>query len=157
MTTKIAINGFGRIGRLVLSAIYESGRDDITVVAINNLADVSSSAHLLKYDTVHGRFPADVEVNGSNLVVNGREIKCVQERNPADLPWGELDIDVTMECTGIFTKRADAQKHIDAGSKKVLISAPGTDEDLMVVYGVNCDKLTADHKIVSNASCTTNC
>lgn len=118
---------------------------------------MNTSAHLLKYDTVHGRFPADVEIKGSNLVVNGHEIKCVQERDPADLPWGELDIDVTMECTGIFTKRADAQKHIEAGSKKVLISAPGTDEDIMVVYGVNCDKLKAEHTIVSNASCTTNC
>ncbi|WP_114394359.1 type I glyceraldehyde-3-phosphate dehydrogenase [Oleisolibacter albus] len=157
MAVKVAINGFGRIGRLVLRAIYESGRTDIEVVAINDLADAKTNAHLLKYDSVHGRFPGTVEVVDGNLVVNGHTIRSVQERDPAQLPWGELGIDVAMECSGRFTKRDDAAKHLTAGAKKVLISAPATDEDITVVYGVNHDKLTPEHKIVSNASCTTNC
>lgn len=157
MAVKVAINGFGRIGRLVLRAIYESGRTDVEVVAINDLADVKTNAHLLKYDSVHGRFPGTVEVEGTDLVVNGHRIRCVQQRDPAQLPWGEMGIDVAMECSGIFTSRDAASKHLTAGAKKVLISAPATDEDLTVVYGVNHDKLTAEHKIVSNASCTTNC
>lgn len=157
MTAKVAINGFGRIGRLVLRTIFESGRDDIEVVAINDLADVNTNAHLLKYDTVHGRFAADVEVINGDIVVNGQVIKCVQERNPENLPWGDLGIDVAMECTGIFRDRDGASKHLEAGASKVLISAPAVDEDITVVYGVNSDKLTAEHKIVSNASCTTNC
>ncbi|MCB9946689.1 MAG: type I glyceraldehyde-3-phosphate dehydrogenase [Rhodospirillaceae bacterium] len=157
MAVKVGINGFGRIGRLVLRAIYESGRTDVEVMAINDLADLKTNAHLLKYDSVHGRFPGTVEVDGDTLVVNGHRIKCVQVRDPAQLPWGELGVEVAMECSGIFTKRADAAKHLEAGAKKVLISAPGTDEDLTVVFGVNDDKLTAEHKIVSNASCTTNC
>jgi glyceraldehyde 3-phosphate dehydrogenase len=157
MAVKVAINGFGRIGRLVLRAIYESGRTDIEVVAINDLADVKTNAHLLKYDSVHRRFPGTVEARDGALVVNGHEIKVVQQRDPAQLPWGDLGVDVALECSGIFTKRDDAAKHLTAGAKKVLISAPATDEDITVVYGVNHDKLTPEHRIVSNASCTTNC
>ena len=157
MAVKVGINGFGRIGRLVLRAIYEHDRNDIEVVAINDLADLKTNAHLLKYDSIHGRFPGTVEVDGSELVVNGHRIKSLQERDPTKLGWGDLGVDVAMECSGIFTKRADAAKHLEAGAKKVLISAPGTDEDITVVYGVNHDSLTPEHKIVSNASCTTNC
>lgn len=157
MTARVAINGFGRIGRLVLRAAFESGRNDVEIVAINDLADVNTNAHLLKYDTVHGRFNGDVSVANGNLVINGHEVKCIQERDPTALPWGDMGVDVAMECTGIFTDREAAGKHLAAGARKVLISAPGTDEDITVVYGVNCDNMTADHKIVSNASCTTNC
>ena len=157
MAVRVAINGFGRIGRLVLRAIYESGRTDIEVVAINDLASGKANAHLLKYDSVHGRFPFPVEAAEGALVINGKSIKVVQERDPAKLPWKELGVDIAFECSGIFTKRADAAKHLEAGAGKVLISAPGTDEDLTVVYGVNHDKLVAGHRIVSNASCTTNC
>jgi glyceraldehyde 3-phosphate dehydrogenase len=157
MTTRVAISGFGRIGRLVLRALYESGRKDIQIVAINDLADLATNAHLLKYDSVHGRFPFDVSTDGDTLIVNGDRIKCVQVKDPAQLPWKEIGVDIAFECSGIFTKRDDAAKHIAAGAKKVLISAPATDEDITVVYGVNSDKLTADHLIVSNASCTTNC
>ena len=157
MAVRIAINGFGRIGRLVLRAIYESGRSDVEVVAINDLADVGTNAHLLKYDSVHGRFPGTVEAGDGTMTVNGHAIKVLQERDPTRLPWGDMGVDVAMECSGIFTKRPDAAKHLEAGAKKVLISAPGTDEDITVVYGVNHDKLTPEHKIVSNASCTTNC
>ena len=158
MTASVAISGFGRIGRLVLRALYESGRKDLEIVAINDLADLHTNAHLLKYDSVHGRFPFDVETQGNDvLIVNGHKIKCVQIKDPAALPWKDVGVDVAFECSGIFTKRDDAAKHLAAGAKKVLISAPATDEDITVVYGVNSDKLTADHKIVSNASCTTNC
>jgi glyceraldehyde 3-phosphate dehydrogenase len=157
MAVRVAINGFGRIGRLVLRAIYESGRKDVEVVGINDLADLHTNAHLLKYDSVHGRFPGTIEVRDGNLVVNGHEIKCVQERDPTKLPWKELGVQVAMECSGIFTKRADAAKHLEAGAERVLISAPGTDEDITIVYGVNNDQLKAEHRIVSNASCTTNC
>jgi len=157
MAVRVAINGFGRIGRLVLRAIYESGRTDVEVVAINDLADLDTNVHLLKYDSVHGRFPGTVEAKDGNLVVNGHAIKVVQERDPTKLPWGALKVQVAMECSGIFTKRADAAKHLEAGAEKVLISAPATDEDLTVVYGVNSDQLKAEHRIVSNASCTTNC
>lgn len=158
MSVKVSINGFGRIGRLVLRALFESGRDDVEIVAINDLADIKTNAHLLKYDTVHGTFPFDVRTEGENtLIVNGKKITVVQQPDPTQLPWGDLDVDIAFECSGRFTKREDATKHIEAGAKKVLISAPGTDEDLTVVYGVNSDKLTSDHKIVSNASCTTNC
>lgn len=157
MSINVAINGFGRIGRLVLRAIMESGRDDIKVVAINDLGSVETNAHLFKYDSVHGRFSGDVTTHQGNLVVNGHEIAVCAERDPANLPWGQHQVDVAMECTGIFTKRADASKHLQAGAKKVLISAPASDEDLTVVYGVNHDKLSASHQIVSNASCTTNC
>ena len=158
MTARVAINGFGRIGRMALRALFESGRTDLEIVAINDLTPIESNKLLLRRDSVHGAFPFDVDAKGEDtLVVGGKEIKVYQERNPEDLPWGELNIDIVMECTGIFTKHDDAGKHIKAGAKKVLISAPSPDPDLMVVYGVNSDKLTADHKIVSNASCTTNC
>ncbi|HEX2752243.1 MAG TPA: type I glyceraldehyde-3-phosphate dehydrogenase [Alphaproteobacteria bacterium] len=157
MSVKVAINGFGRIGRLVLRSIMESGRNDVSVVAINDLATSEANAHLLKYDTVHGRFPGDVKASEGKLVVNGHEIAMVQERDPTKLPWGAHGVDIAFECTGIFTKKDDAMKHITAGAKKVLISAPATDEDITVVYGVNHDKLAANHLVVSNASCTTNC
>jgi len=157
MTVKVAINGFGRIGRLVARALFESGRKDIEIVAINDLADAATNAHLLKYDSVHGRFPFPVELDGNDLVIDGHKIKSVQQRDPAQLPWKELGIDIAFECSGIFTSKEKASLHLQAGAKKVLISAPATDEDLTVVYGVNHDKLTAEHKIVSNASCTTNC
>jgi len=157
MTVRVSINGFGRIGRNVLRAIYESGRTDIKVVAINDLGDVDMNAYLLKRDSVHGPFPGEVSVDGSYIVVNGDRIRVTAERNPADLPWGEENVDVAMECTGIFTKREKAALHIEAGAKKVLISAPGTDVDRTVVYGVNSDDLVAGDTIVSNASCTTNC
>ncbi|MDB5490825.1 MAG: gap [Micavibrio sp.] len=158
MTAKIAISGFGRIGRLVLRAMYESGRKDLEIVAINDISDLKTNAHLLKYDSVHGRFPFDVSTEGNDvLIVDGHRIKCVQVKDPAELPWKENGIDIAFECSGIFTARKDAEKHLTAGAKKVLISAPATDEDITVVYGVNSDQLTADHKIVSNASCTTNC
>jgi len=157
MAIRVAINGFGRIGRLVLRAIYESGRTDLEVVAINDLADGKTNAHLLKYDSVHGRFPFTAEAGDGALVISGRPIRTGQERDPARLPWKELGVDVALECSGLFTRRADAAKHLDAGAAKVLISAPATDEDLTVVYGVNHDKLVAGHRVVSNASCTTNC
>ena len=157
MAVRVAINGFGRIGRLVLRALYESGRADIEVVAINDLASGKTNAHLLKYDSVHGRFPFPIEAADGALLINGRPVKTAQERDPAKLPWKDLGVDIAFECSGHFTKRADAAKHLEAGAGKVLISAPATDEDLTVVYGVNHDKLVAGHRIVSNASCTTNC
>jgi len=157
MTVKVSINGFGRIGRLVLRSIMESGRNDVTVVGINDLATSEANAHLLKYDSVHGRFDGDVKVSGNKLIVNGHEILMTQIKDPTQLPWKDLGVDVAMECTGIFTSKEGASKHLTAGARKVLISAPGTDEDLTVVYGVNHDKLTAAHLVVSNASCTTNC
>jgi len=158
MSVKVAINGFGRIGRLVFRAWVESGRDDIEIIAINDLADIKTNAHLLKYDSVHGPCPFEVSVEGGDTIVaGGKKVKCVSVRDPAELPWGAMGIDIAFECTGIFTKRDGAMKHITAGAKKVLISAPATDEDLTVVYGVNSNDLTAEHKIVSNASCTTNC
>lgn len=157
MTTKIAINGFGRIGRLVLRSIMESGRNDVSVVGINDLATAEANAHLFKYDTVHGRFKGDVKTNGNKIIINGHEITMTQVKDPTQLPWKDLGVDITMECTGIFTKKDDAMKHIAAGARKVLISAPATDEDITVVYGVNHDKLAANHVVVSNASCTTNC
>ena len=157
MTTRVAINGFGRIGRLALRAIYESGRTDIEVVGINDLGPVDMNAYLLKRDSVHGPFPHDVNVNGDVINLGRNDIKVTAERNPADLPWGDLGVDIVYECTGIFTHRDKAKAHLDAGAKKVLISAPGTEVDQTVVYGVNHDKLEAGHTIVSNASCTTNC
>ncbi len=158
MTAKVAINGFGRIGRLVFRAMFESGRDDIEIVAINDLAPNKTNAHLLKYDSVHGPSPFPVETRGEDtMIVNGKEVKVFQNRDPAALPWGDLGIDIVMECSGRFTSRADASKHLEGGAKKVLISAPATDEDITVVYGVNDDDIEAAHKIVSNASCTTNC
>ncbi|MCB9959141.1 MAG: type I glyceraldehyde-3-phosphate dehydrogenase [Rhodospirillaceae bacterium] len=157
MAIKVAINGFGRIGRLVARAIFERAGDDVELVAINDLADLNTNAHLFKYDSVHGRWPGTVDKTGDALVINGKTVKVLQQRDPAQLPWGDMGVDIAMECSGIFTKRDDAGKHLTAGAKKVLISAPATGEDITVVYGVNSDKLTADHKIVSNASCTTNC
>lgn len=156
MTVNVAINGFGRIGRLVLRSIIESGRTDVNVVAINDLATAEANAHLFKYDSVHGRFKGDVKVDGNALVINGKKIDMVQVRDPATLPWKEHKVDIAFECTGIFTKKDDAAKHITAGARKVLISAPATDEDITVVYGVNHDQLKAEHTVVSNASCTTN-
>lgn len=155
MAVKVAINGFGRIGRNVLRAIIESGRTDIEVVAINDLGPVETNAHLLRYDSVHGRFPAEVKVAGDTIDVGRGPIKVSAERNPADLPWGHVD--VVMECTGIFTSKDKAQAHLQNGAKRVLISAPGDNSDKTIVFGVNHDTLTADDIIVSNASCTTNC
>ncbi|OCP38076.1 type I glyceraldehyde-3-phosphate dehydrogenase [Ensifer sp. LC163] len=158
MTVKVAINGFGRIGRNVLRAIVESGRKDIEVVAINDLGPVETNAHLLRFDSIHGRFPADVKVEGDAIVINGgKPIKVTAIRNPAELPHKELGVDVAMECTGIFTARDKAAAHLEAGAKRVIVSAPADGADLTVVYGVNHDKLTKDHLVISNASCTTNC
>jgi glyceraldehyde 3-phosphate dehydrogenase len=158
MAVKVAINGFGRIGRLVARALYESKRTDIELVAINDLATLEGNRILLKYDSVHGPFPFSVEQKDEKtLVINGKPVMVVQERDPTKLPWGDLGIDIVLECTGIFTKREKAAMHLQAGAKKVLISAPAEEEDLTVVYGVNSDKLKAEHTIVSNASCTTNC
>lgn len=157
MAIRVAINGFGRIGRNVLRAIAESGRTDLTVVAINDIGSVETNAHLFRYDSVHGPFGGEVKVDGDTIDVGTGTIKVTAERDPANLPWASLGVDIAMECTGIFTAREKASAHLDAGAKRVLISAPGSDSDLTVVYGVNHDKLTAEHKIVSNASCTTNC
>jgi len=157
MTIRVSINGFGRIGRLVLRAAFESGRNDIEFVGVNDLAPVSTNAHLLKYDSVHGRFNGEVAVDGNDLIINGKRVKCSQVSDPTKLGWGALNVDVAMECSGRFTKRDDAATHLTAGAKKVLISAPATDEDLTVVYGVNHGALKAAHTVVSNASCTTNC
>jgi glyceraldehyde 3-phosphate dehydrogenase (phosphorylating) len=157
MTVKVAINGFGRIGRNVLRAIVESGRKDIEVVAVNDLGPVETNAHLLRFDSVHGRFPSEVSVDGDSLVVDGQKIKVTAIRNPAELPHKQLGIDIALECTGIFTSKEKAKAHLAAGAKRVLVSAPAEGADLTVVYGVNHDKLTKDHLIVSNASCTTNC
>ncbi|MDH2436530.1 type I glyceraldehyde-3-phosphate dehydrogenase [Pokkaliibacter sp. MBI-7] len=158
MTIRVAINGYGRIGRNVLRALYENGyRDRIQVVAINDLGDAKINAHLTQFDSVHGRFAGEVRAEGSTLYVNGDAITISSERDPAKLKWGELNIDVVYECTGLFTSREKAALHLQAGAKKVIISAPGTDVDATVVYGVNHDILTAEHTIISNASCTTNC
>ncbi|MEM6680832.1 MAG: type I glyceraldehyde-3-phosphate dehydrogenase [Pseudomonadota bacterium] len=157
MTTKVAINGFGRIGRLVLRGIIESGRTDIEVVGINDLGDAEMNAYLLRRDSVHGPLKADVAAEDGAIVVNGKRIHVSAERDPAALPWGSLGVDIALECTGLFTAREKAALHLTAGAKKVLISAPGKESDLTVVYGVNHDKLEAGHAIVSNASCTTNC
>jgi glyceraldehyde 3-phosphate dehydrogenase len=157
MTVKVAINGFGRIGRNIVRAIYESGRKDIDVVAINDLGPVETNAHLLRYDSVHGRFPSEVTVEGDTIKVGDDSFKVFAERDPAKLPWGELGVDIVLECTGIFTSKDKASAHLTAGAKRVLVSAPADGADLTVVYGVNHDKLTSDHVVVSNASCTTNC
>ncbi|HEX9461487.1 MAG TPA: type I glyceraldehyde-3-phosphate dehydrogenase [Alphaproteobacteria bacterium] len=154
---KVAINGFGRIGRLVLRAIYESGRKDITVVAINDLGPVKTNAHLLKHDSVHGPFPGEITTGPDWMDIGRGQMKVTAERDPAKLPWKELGVEIALECTGIFTKREQAENHIKAGAKRVLISAPADGVDLTVVYGVNHDKLESKHTIVSNASCTTNC
>jgi glyceraldehyde 3-phosphate dehydrogenase len=157
MSVRVAINGFGRIGRNVLRAIIEAGRKDIEVVALNDLAPVETSAHLLRFDSIHGRFPGEVVVCGDTIDCGAGPIKVTAIRNPAELPWKALGIDIALECTGIFTSKEKAKAHLDAGAKRVLVSAPADNADLTVVYGVNHDKLTRDHLVVSNASCTTNC
>jgi glyceraldehyde 3-phosphate dehydrogenase len=157
MTVRVAINGFGRIGRNVLRAIVESGRTDIEVVAINDLGPVETNAHLMRYDSVHGRFPGTVTVDGDTIDVGRGPIKVTAVRNPVELPWKELNVDIALECTGIFTARDKAAAHLDAGAKRVIVSAPADGADLTVVFGVNDHKLTKDHMVISNASCTTNC
>ena len=157
MSVKVAINGFGRIGRNILRSIIENKNHNIKVVGINDLGPIETNAHLLKYDSVHGILNRDVIINGSDLDVGTGPIKVTSERNPENLPWKELDVDVVLECTGIFTSKEKAQQHITAGAKKVLISAPASGVDLTVVYGVNHKKISSEHQILSNASCTTNC
>jgi len=157
MAVKVAINGFGRIGRNILRAIMESGRTDIQVVGINDLGPVETNAHLLRYDSVHGRFPGTVTVDGDSIDAGAGPIKVTAIRDPKELPWKELGVDIAFECTGIFTSKEKASMHLEAGAKRVLVSAPASGADLTVVYGVNHDKLTSDHLVVSNASCTTNC
>jgi len=159
MAIKVAINGYGRIGRNVLRAIHESGRaGEFEVVAINDLGDAATNAHLTQYDTAHGKFPGSVSAEGSDLVVNGKRVKVYAVRNPAEIPWKDHDVDVVLECTGLFTSKAKAGAHLAGGAKKVIISAPGDkDVDGTFVYGVNHDQLKASHTVISNASCTTNC
>ena len=157
MAVRVAINGFGRIGRNILRAIVESGRKDIDVVAINDLGPVESNAHLLRYDSVHGRFPHTVKVEGDSLIIGDTRIKVTAIKDPATLPWKDLGVDIALECTGLFTSKEKASAHLTAGAKRVLVSAPGENADLTVVYGVNHDKLGRQHIVVSNASCTTNC
>ncbi len=157
MAVRVAINGFGRIGRNVLRAIIESGRTDIEVVAINDLGPVETNAHLLRYDSVHGRFPAEVTVKGDTINVGRGAMKVHAVRNPAELPWAAEGVDIALECTGIFATRDKAAAHLEAGAKRVIVSAPADNADLTVVYGVNHDKLNKDHLVISNASCTTNC
>jgi len=154
---KVAINGFGRIGRLVLRAAIESKRTDLEFVVINDLSSVEISAFLLQHDSVHGRLPAEVTSDSDGIIVNGKKIKVIAERDPTKLPWGEMGIDLVMECTGIFTAADKAKMHLDAGAKRVLVSAPSDGADKTIVYGVNHDTITAEDKIVSNGSCTTNC
>jgi glyceraldehyde 3-phosphate dehydrogenase len=159
MTIRVAINGYGRIGRNILRAHYEGGKKhDLQIVALNDLGDAQTNAHLTKYDTAHGRFPGTVEVDGDHLVVNGDRIRVCAQKDPAQLPWKELAVDVVLECTGLFTSKAKTSAHITAGAKKVIISAPGDkDVDATIVYGVNHGVLKAAHTVISNASCTTNC
>jgi glyceraldehyde 3-phosphate dehydrogenase len=157
MPTRVAINGFGRIGRLVLRAIVEQGRKDLDVVAINDLGSIATNAHLLQWDTAHGRFPANVKAGKKGIDFGRGEVPVLAERDPAKLPWKDLKVDVALECTGIFVNREGAGKHLEAGAKRVLISAPATGEDITVVRGVNHAKLKKSHRIISNASCTTNC
>ena len=157
MTVRVAINGFGRIGRLVLRAAHEAGREDLEFVAINDLGDVGMNAHLLRYDSTHGRFAGEVETGDDWIDIGHGPIKVCAERDPAKLPWNELGVDVALECTGLFTTRDQAAKHLEAGAKRVLVSAPTAGADLTVVFGVNHQRLGHDHRVVSNASCTTNC
>ncbi|MCP4040520.1 MAG: aldehyde dehydrogenase, partial [Gammaproteobacteria bacterium] len=158
MTIKVGINGYGRIGRNIMRAIYENGRDDIKIVAINDLGDANTNAHLTQYDTAHGKFPGKVSVEGDYMIVNGDRIRVLAERDPAKLPWGELGVEVVHECTGLFRTKEKASLHIQGGARKVIISAPGgKDVDATVVYGVNEGILKASDTIISNASCTTNC
>ena len=157
MIVRVAINGFGRIGRNILRAIAEAGRKDIEVVAVNDLGPVETNAHLLRYDSVHGRFPGTVTVVGDSISLGNGKIKVCAERDPSKLPWKDMGIDIALECTGIFTAKDKASAHLTAGAKRVLVSAPADHADMTVVYGVNHDQLTKDHKVVSNGSCTTNC
>ena len=157
MTVRVAINGFGRIGRNILRAIAESGRKDIEVVGINDLGPVETNAHLLRFDSVHGRFPGTVTIDGDSISLGNGKIKVSSERDPSKLPWKELGVDIALECTGIFTAKDKASMHLTAGAKRVLVSAPADNADFTVVYGVNHDKLTKNHIVVSNGSCTTNC
>jgi glyceraldehyde 3-phosphate dehydrogenase len=157
MVVRVGINGFGRIGRNILRAIAESGRKDIEVVGINDLGPVETNAHLLRFDSVHGRFPGTVTVDGDSISLGGSKIKVTAERDPSKLPWKDLGVDIAMECTGIFTSKDKASAHLTAGAKRVLVSAPADGADATIVYGVNHDTLTKDHLVVSNGSCTTNC
>ncbi len=157
MAIRVGINGFGRIGRNILRAIYESGRKDIEVVAANDLGPVETNAHLLRFDSVHGRFPGEVTVKGDSISLGNGAIKITAERDPAKLPWKDLGVDIALECTGLFTSKDKAAAHLTAGAKRVLVSAPADGADMTVVFGVNHDKLTSAHKVVSNGSCTTNC
>ena len=157
MTVRVAINGFGRIGRNILRAIYESGRKDIDVVAVNDLGPVETNAHLLRYDSVHGRFPHEVTVEGDSIAIGSEKFRVCATKDPSQLPWKELGVDIALECTGIFTSKEKASAHLAAGAKRVIVSAPADGADLTVVYGVNHDKLSRDHIVISNASCTTNC
>ncbi|MBI1210496.1 MAG: type I glyceraldehyde-3-phosphate dehydrogenase [Alphaproteobacteria bacterium] len=157
MALRVAINGFGRIGRLVLRALVENNRHDIQVVAINDLGPVETNAHLLRYDSIHGRFPGEVRVDGDHMIVGDHKIKVTAVKDPAQLPHKELAVDIALECTGIFTSKEKASAHLTAGAKRVLVSAPAEGADLTVVYGVNHQKLSKEHTVVSNASCTTNC
>ena len=157
MAVRVAINGFGRIGRNVLRAIYEARRSDIEVVAVNDLGPVETNAHLLRYDSVHGRFPGTVTVDGDSISLGNGKIKVTAVRDPSTLPWKDLGIDIALECTGIFSAKAKASAHLTAGAKRVLVSAPSDGADMTIVFGVNHDKLTKEHLVVSNGSCTTNC
>jgi glyceraldehyde 3-phosphate dehydrogenase len=157
MAVRVAINGFGRIGRNILRAVFETGRKDIEVVAVNDLAPVETNAHLLRFDSVHGRFPGEVKVSGDTIDCGTGPIRVTAIKDPAQLPWAELRVDIALECTGLFTAKEKAAAHLKAGAKRVLVSAPADGADLTVCYGVNHDKLTRDHRVVSNASCTTNC
>jgi glyceraldehyde 3-phosphate dehydrogenase len=157
MAVRVAINGFGRIGRNIVRAIFESGRKDIDVVAVNDLGPVETNAHLLRYDSVHGRFPHEVKVEGDQIAIGKEKFKVTAIKDPSQLPWKDLGIDIALECTGIFTARDKAAAHLTAGAKKVIVSAPADGADFTVVYGINHDKLTKDHVVISNGSCTTNC
>jgi len=157
MAVRVAINGFGRIGRLVLRALHEQDRADVQCVAINDLGSVHANAHLLKYDSVHGRFDGEIKTGDGWMDIGKGPIKVIAERDPAKLPWKEMKVDVALECTGLFTKREAAAKHLEAGAKRVIVSAPADGADITVVLGVNSDKLTPEHKVLSNGSCTTNC
>ncbi|MGH8507171.1 MAG: type I glyceraldehyde-3-phosphate dehydrogenase, partial [Gammaproteobacteria bacterium] len=158
MAIKVGINGYGRIGRNILRALYESRRThEIQILAINDLGDVATNAHLTRYDSVHGRFPGEITIAGESMVVDGDPIRTLAERDPAKLPWARLGVDVVLECTGLFTSKTKAGAHLQAGAKKVIISAPGTEVDATIVYGVNHRTLKASDTVISNASCTTNC
>ncbi len=157
MTLRVGINGFGRIGRLVFRAAMESGRKDLEFVAINDLGSAEANARLLKYDSVHGAYPGKISSTKNTIKVGNKSVRVLAERNPADLPWGDLGVDIVMECTGIFASKEKASAHLDAGAKKVLVSAPASGADITVVYGINHTKMRKSHTVISNASCTTNC